>query len=151
MTHRYSPLPIEAYRLQGIPRDEIGAILDMEEAPAIWNLFWLSVPMLDFLPDAGPKWWTVYSPEPGACAALTKDVLYDEVLYRKLMMHPLAFIDWFERADHMEFGAYEALGGAAWVETVLCRAGFAADRLTAAKPPVSIQGNVLTVDFRRAA
>lgn len=147
----YSPHPMERYLLHGVKDDEVSAIMQLDRSVAVWNLFWLSVPGLDNLPGSGRRWHKVYKPVENALATIVTDVLEDEVLYRKLMMHPEQFYDWFEREDHTIFDCHEVLGGDIWVETVLTRAQAAIDRLIIQNPVVSFKDNVVKVNFRRAA
>jgi hypothetical protein len=154
--HRYSPRVIEDYRLQGVQIDEVAYILkelQSQYRDAVWNLFWLSVPDIDVLLDAGSKGPTLYTPIRDALAAVVTDVIEDEVLYRKVMMHPDAFLDWFEREpDYTIFDCYEPLGGLKWVEMVTVRADAAAKRITAELPPIVVadrRAGVMHVDFRR--
>lgn len=151
MIYRYSPRPILDYKLVGIPTDEISVILGGERREAVWNLFWLSLPTLDNVPDAGHDWWRKHSPIVGALGSIIADVTEDEVLYRKLLMHPFTFCEWFEREDHTIYDTYVALDGDAWVTSVLKRAEASAARMTVEDPPVRIQGNVITVNFRPVA
>lgn len=149
--HCYSPLPSERYRLEGMPQDEITTLREHGREDAIWNMFWLSVPSLDNIPGAGKNWTKVYTPVPGALGSIISDVSGDEPLYRKVLMHPYAFMSFFERQDHSIFDTYAQLGGQRWVDTVMERAELAGARLTLRNPAVTVDGNVLKVDFRRAA
>lgn len=151
MIYRYSPRPIIDYKLYGIKTDEVSVIMGGDRREAVWNLFWLSLPTLDTVPGAGAEWWRKHSPIVGALSSIVSDVTEDEVLYRKLMMHPFTFAEWFEREDHTIYDTYVALGGSAWPTTVLKRAEDAAARMTLEDPPVRVQGNVITVNFRRVA
>lgn len=141
--YRYSPHEISRYRLAGMPEDEITGFITADRAQAIWNLFWLSNPDLDKIPGTGRNWVSVYHPTEGAVPAIVRDVYDDEVLFRKLTLHPDQFIDWFEREFHERYDAYDVLGGDRWVVTVLERAEAAAARMTAANPPMIVQGNVI--------
>jgi hypothetical protein len=149
MIYRYSPLPIPEYNLVGAPQNEINTIMGGDRREAVWNLFWLSLPQLDTIPGSGNKWWERYQPTAGALRAVVMDVNQDEVLYRKLMLHPEAFLSWWEREDHSIFDAYDVLGGKRWAETVLRRAEETAQRFACDMPPVSIVGNVVKVNFRQ--
>lgn len=149
--YTYSPRPATDYRLKGLDSDEISVILGGSHSQALWNLFWLSLPEIDHVPDAGRNWYKFYHPVDGALAAMIRDVHNDEPLCRKLVMHPDIFIDWFDREDVSMFECYGVLSGDHWKGNVLARAELAARRLTAASPPVTIKDNVVTVDFRRSA
>lgn len=147
----YSPYPPASYKLEGIARDEVSVILDLEEHhQAVWNLFWLSTPTLDNLVKVRPPdWRQVYRPIVGALASIIRDVVEDEVLFRKLQMHPTAFLDWFEREDYSIYDSYNALGGDFWADTVMGRAELANERITLESPTVSFRNNVVKVDFGR--
>lgn len=151
VTYRYSPQPMSEYKLTGVPHDEVSVIAKSEHPEAVWNLFWLSIPALDSVPGSGHDWWRGYTPTPGILGAILADVYQDEVLYRKLMMHPEMFIQWFEREDHSIFDSYNVLGGPTWVATVLKRAELAVNRLCAEDPPIRVEGNVIRVKFPRVA
>lgn len=151
MAYVYSPFPPSSYRLVGMKMDEVTVIQDIDRSDAIWNMFWMSVPQLDHIPQAGARWSKAYSPRPRALATIVTDVNDDEVLYRKLLMHPVAFAEWWEREDHTIYDAYGVCGEADWVQTVLTRADAAARRLLAQQPRTKVNGNVIEVNFRRAA
>lgn len=149
---RFSPHPISEYSLQGMPHNETAIITRLKESLQVWNLFWLSIPSLDLIPGTGVHWYRVYSPVPGAVNAVIHDVLEDEVMFRKLGMHPDAFVGWFEREDHTMFDCYDKLGGRQWVDTVIERAEMASARLAGSipLPVISMKGNVVAVDFAAA-
>lgn len=118
----------------------------------VWNLFWLSVPALDSLPIFGkrPDWAKHYTPVEGALKAIVADAVDDdEVLRRKLQLHPQRFIEWFEREDHSIYDSYYALNGETWVSTVLARSKEAAARIDAAVV-ASRKGNIYTFKSRVA-
>jgi hypothetical protein len=117
----------------------------------VWNLFWLSHPGIDTVPEAGNNWWKTYKPLVGSLSAVIADVVEDEVLYRKLMMHPYAFKAWFEHEDHSIYDCYDILGGPAWVLNVVQRAEAAGSRMTVEDPPVRVEGNVVHVRFKKQA
>jgi len=147
----YSPFPIEAYHLTGMPQDEARVIGGIKNRLPYWNMFFLSVPALDHLPGSGADWWRQYTPVSGACPAIMEDVREDDVMIRKLVMHPDNFAEWWERQDHSIYEAYYLLGEDDWAATVLRRAKAAAVREASTHPRVQVDGNVLHVDFRRAA
>jgi hypothetical protein len=110
--------------------DEIKDIALAQRSRAIWNLFWLSIPSLDKVPGSGNNWWRKYTPVEGALVAIKSDVIEDEVLYRKLCMHPSQFFEWFGRErDHSIYNSFATMGGKPWVNLVLNRAEEAAERL----------------------
>ena len=49
--------------------------LPKEQATAVWNLLWLSVPAVDALPEHGKTaaWYRHYQPMPGAARAFAAD------------------------------------------------------------------------------
>lgn len=146
--YRYSPLPIEEYKIESIEGAcEVGQIMGLEQATAVWNLFWLSLPAVDALPVHGKKldWYRHYQPTQGACKAIVTDALADEALFRKLTMHPKTFVDFFHREDPWPYDCFEALGGDAWVQTVLVRARQAADRLDAEQATWTGMTNVVNL------
>lgn len=142
---------MESYRIKSIQHDEVSLISALPLVAATWNLFWLSTPDIDKVPTLGQDWWREYRAIPGAAAAVIRDTKEDEVLMRKLTMHPYAFSSWFEREDHSIYDCYYHLGQRKWVSRVLERAEMAGDRITKSEPAVSVQDNVLHVNFRRAA
>lgn len=144
---RYSPLPIENYFIDIPVMSSIKAISKLDLAPAVWNLMWLSHPQVDNLPGAGDNWHKVYTTPEDLQKALIRDVYDDEVLYRKLCMTPIAFLDWWRREDHTIYDAYD-VGGKDWVETVTSRAEEAAARLSKV---IEVRDNVIAVKFGRAA
>lgn len=150
--YRYSPQEIGDYFIPGMQRKcEVGAISNLALSNAIWNLFWLSVPDIDLIPQHGAKWYAHYKPTPGAAASITADVIMDEVLYRKLCMHPLTFANWFESSDQSIFDAYNIFDGRLWVDTVMTRARAASARMVAETPALVKSGNVIQAVFGRAA
>jgi hypothetical protein len=135
--------------IPSVPVCEVSEILKLPEAPAVWNLFWLSLPSLDTLPDSGASWWRGYQPQEGLLAAITADALEDEALYRKLMARPSKFLEFWERQDHSIFDTCEILGDG-WVETVARRAREADARFFDPMERRGVTGrigNVVTVDF----
>ena len=151
--YTYSEFATCDYRISTLDRCEIRMIeaLGGDAAVATWNLFWLSSPGVDYLPGAGAGWWTSYTPNPAATQAIVRDAVEDEVLFRKLLMHPLRFQQWFEdEPDHSIYDSYDALGGDDWVKTVLRRAGEAIVRIDAGLPPKR-DSNVYPGQFGRRA
>lgn len=123
------------YRLMGSQSCEVREIQKLERSLATWNFFWLSVPDIDKVPDTGENWWRHYKPAGAAFGAIVVDVIEDEVLYRKLLMHPAKFLDWFSRErDHTVYDSYDTFGERSWVNTVITRAEQAAERLVVFKP-----------------
>lgn len=151
MIYRYSPRPILDYRIPGLDQDEVTVMLGHERREALWNLFWMSHPGIDSVPEAGHNWWKGYKPVIGALSAIISDVTEDEVLYRKLMLHPFAFKQWFEREDHTIYDCYDVMNGVQWVSNVLARSELAGTRMTIEDPPVRIDGNVVHVKFKQSA
>lgn len=153
--YRYSPLPIEDYRVTSIPDCEVSQIMALEhsQSQAVWNLFWLSLPAVDALPEHGgsPDWYRHYQPTTGSCRAIVADALADEALYRKLLMHPTAFIDFFHREDPWPYECFETLGGDLWVTTVLKRAGQAEARMRQEQSTWTGFSNVYNMFGRPAA
>lgn len=130
----YSPLEITEYRITALGDCSISQVMRLPhlQSTAVWNLTWLSTPALDSLPIYGktPQWFKHYSPpELGVNLAVTSDAIEDEALFRKLLLHPRRFIDFFEREDHSIYDSYDALGGDLWVKTVLERAEMAVKRI----------------------
>lgn len=142
----YSPHPMSAYQIKSLSNCEVRVIQQNERAEAVWNLFWMSVPSLDHLPTAGFGWWKLYQPMKGALAAIIVDVMNDEVLYRKLMMPPAAFIQWFERDDHSVYESQEVFGKD-WHETVLARADDAMHRCAKQVPQVYADKNGIRIVY----
>lgn len=150
--YTYSPLPIKAYRAKGVRQSEVDTLIGDEREAAAWNLFWLSTPTIDFIPRLGANWWKSHQPMINGLAAVISDVYNDELIYRKLMMHPQSFHDWFEREeDKTLYDCYEKLGGDLWVRNVLERSHEAAERRLMLQPPITFDGNVLHVNFRKTA
>lgn len=138
----YSPLPPEVYKAETVDYCEVRSILSLEQhAIPVWNLFWLSTPGIDKMPGAGPAWFRHHQPDPKAAGAIVTDVLKDEVLLRKLSMHPSRFYEWFEREDHSIFDTYYVLGEDRWVDTVLERTARSISRL--AEDGTVREGNVI--------
>jgi hypothetical protein len=107
------------------------------------------VPSIDSLLEHGssPNYYRHYMPVADAARAVTADALNDEVLFRKLLMTPDSFINFFENEDdHSIYDCYETLGGHEWVSTVIHRAKIA--RARRAGDWGSGLGNVLRL-FRR--
>lgn len=104
----------------------------------LWNLFWLSMPTVDVLPEFGstPQWNLHYQATEKALHCLILEVETDPVLALKLAMHPARFLEWFRREDHLIYdAAYHELGGEKWVSTVIRRASEAAERMAGELPP----------------
>jgi hypothetical protein len=150
--YRYSPLTIDNYFLKGMDTNcEVGSISKLRLASPIWNLFWMSNPAIDGVVDAGVKWHKVYMPTKGLAPSLTADVMLDQVLHLKLMMHPMRFAAWFERENQRVYDAYNLLGGQAWVDTVLRRARESADLMSKSDPLLKRHGNVIEAIFAKKA
>ena len=93
--YRYSPHPIESYFIQGLEgRCEAGVISKLPKPEAVWNLFWLSTPLIDNLPGAGSNWLNVYKPTTSGLAAIVSDIIFDKCLREQLLMHPTKFAAW---------------------------------------------------------
>lgn len=127
LSNRYSPKEAVQYQITALPRCEVSSILSLQppRSVAVWNLFWLSVPAIDTLLEHGssPNYYRHYMPVADAARSVTADALNDEVLYRKLLMTPDSFLNFFENEeDHSIYDCYETLGGDDWVETVITRA-----------------------------
>ena len=139
----YSPLPRDAYVIKDLPRCAVSVTNHINRGDTIWNLMWLSYPMLDKLPGAGADWHLVYKTEPGLFPAIVTDVSLYDTLHEMLHEHPAKFAAWFAKEDHSAWAIYN-VGGSSWVATVLARAEEAAVRLAS---QVEIQGNVVRVKF----
>lgn len=154
--HRYSPLPIDAYDFIGAPRNEVDSIqrlasTDPLRSLAVWNLFWCSEPRIDLIPALGARWYEKYTPVDGLLAAVIEDVIEDEALFRKLLMHPRALADWLEWEDGSIYTC-EQLFGLSWKPGVVARANAAADRmLTEQRSVLFKDDNVVHLDFARRA
>ena len=143
MKEFYSPAPIDDYFVPTLDRCEARGITRLDEitAKAVWNLFWLSNPCIDSMPLLGQHWWKEYRPTRGLAAAVTADVMDDEALFRKLLLPPHRFVDFFEREDPTTYHTYEILGDA-WQPMVVDRAKQAAARATQGTPNLKSVGNV---------
>jgi len=145
----YSPLPKNAYKLAGLRNCEVSVIDGLPHAAETWNLFWLSTPEIDHAVGRA-DWTRFYTPVVGALASMVADVGEDPVLRAKLRMRPDKFASWFEHEDHPAlYQTYARLGGASWTRTAVRRAKEAAARLK--QKPAEQYGNVIMVDFRKAA
>ena len=139
----YSPLPVDSYIIPGLERTAVSTTKVIARGATIWNMMWLSYPMLDKIPGAGKDWHLVYKSSPELFAAIVSDVnIYDD-LHLMLHEHPAKFAAWFAKEDYSAWATY-GVGGAGWVATVLARAEEAAVRLSS---QVEIQGNVVRVKF----
>jgi hypothetical protein len=137
VVHCYSPLQPASYSyLTGAAVCEVKQMLVQPHGAQIWNLFWLSTPTIDLVPQADPgKWFEVYQPSARRTTAVVRDALDDEALLRKLAMHPTRFLEWFDSIDdHSIFDCYDALNGDDWVQTVIMRAAGAAARIGGVLP-----------------
>lgn len=127
---RYSNYPIEAYKLHGVPRDEVAVITEVLEphqrVPA-WNMMWLSAPKLDRLPGVGQHWHRHYTVTPGLLQSIVFDIADIPDLITSLTQHPLTFEQWFVRQNHTDFRTYHAAGQNVWVKTVSERCEMAAE------------------------
>lgn len=137
-----------------MPDCEVRVIKQMDAASvAAWNLFWLSTPGIDNVPNSGRNWHKGYTPRPGVLSAIVSDVTFDPVLALKLCMHPSQFLEWFERTDLSDYTTYDVLDGDPWIATVVRRARMAEERMkhevTQAFSPVR-DGNVYQIDFMRS-
>ena len=149
--YNYSPKPMGDYILQGLEsKCEVGQIQKLIKNQEVWNFFWLSLPLLDKVPGSGARWFHHYQAVTGAAVAVTTDVMLDDVLFRKLSMHPLRFATWFEREDQSIYDAYNVFGGKPWVETVLKRAHCAAYRINN-ESNVTASDNVLRFPGSKSA
>ena len=144
----YSPLSIEAYFIPGLNgKCEAGSISTLDRGTAVWNLFWMSTPGIDAIPEHGEKWFNYYRATERAASGITADVMLDETLYRKLCMHPQTFSAWFSREDHSIYDAYDLLGEQDWVDNVLQRAEAASRRLALQVPALQRHDNVYHAVF----
>lgn len=134
MTFLYSPLPIQRYHLIGLDVDEVSVVMQSGIVCPLWNLFWLSNPGLDRIPENGDRWWRVYRPDGSLLSSLIRDSFNDSVLCHKLIEHPFAFSSWFETQTHRDYVTYETHGGRRWVDLVLNRADEAATRIIKERP-----------------
>lgn len=150
----YAPYPMDHYMLAGLQGEcEVGAISKLDRAQAVFNLFWLSVPNIDVLPGCGKGWSCHYRQIEHAASTIVLDVSADEVLYRKLLMHPTRFAHWFEREDrdHSIYDIYGILGEDAWSATVINRARLSAERMAAGISALERTGNVYNFMRRKVA
>ena len=139
----YSPLPVDSYIIPGLERTAVSTTKAINRGDTIWNMMWLSYPMLDKLPGAGKDWHLVYKSEPGLFAAIVSDVsIYDD-LHLMLHEHPAKFAAWFAKEDHSAWATY-GVGGSEWVATVTERANQAAMRIAST---TRVDGNVIQVKF----
>lgn len=139
----YSPLPVDSYIIPGLERTAVSTTKVIARGATIWNMMWLSYPMLDKIPNAGKDWHLVYKSNPELFAAIVSDVsIYDD-LHFMLHQHPTKFAAWFAKEDHSAWATY-GVDGAGWVATVLARAEEAAVRLAS---NVKVEGNVVRVKF----
>lgn len=134
MVHVYSPLPINDYRLIGLEVDETLVIQKSQAPLPLWNLFWLSNPTLDIVPNLKEKWWKAYKPNTHLLSGLIRDVYTNPTLCSKLIGHPVVFSTWFEYTPHRGYHAYDVAGGQRWVDQVLIRADVAARRINSYAP-----------------
>lgn len=145
--YRYSPLPIEDYYKDMVGMSSIKAVAALDLAPAVWNMVWLSIPQIDNLPGSGADWHKVFRTPEGLQSAIVTDIYEDEVLYRKALMPPHRFLEWWKREDHTIYDAYE-IGGKEWAVTVTQRAEEATVRMSKI---LDVKDNVIAVKFGRAA
>lgn len=141
----YSPRPIGDYHLIGLETDEVNVISQTGIPGPLWNLFWLSNPGLDKIPEAGARWWRVYRPDATLLSTLIRDVYNDAALTSQVVEHPFVFLNWFEAQEHRDYLTYEAHGGRRWVDTVLQRSDEAATRIVTLSPSIKILGGKLRV------
>lgn len=139
----YSPLPRDAYILQDISTCAVSTTYKINRGDTIWNLMWLSYPMLDNLPGVGPDWHLVYKTEPGLFPAIVTDVSLYDTLHEMLHEHPAKFAAWFAKEDHSAWATF-GVGGSEWVATVTERANQAAMRIASA---TRVDSNVIQVKF----
>lgn len=141
----YSPKPIEAYFIKGRKLCPVKGVADMEQcSDETWNLYWLSEPNLDALPEFKGNWVETHHISAHKATAVTTDVLEDYHLAQALSWSPSRFLDWFCREDPTIYDCYEAFGSG-WVETVKRRAMEAAERLEQVRPEP--KSNVVRVNF----
>lgn len=139
----YSPLPRDAYVIKDLPRCTVSTTYNINRGDTIWNLMWLSYPMLDKLPGAGPDWHLVFKTEPGLFPAIVTDVSIYDTLHEMLHEHPAKFAAWFAKEDHSAWATF-GVGGSEWVATVTERANQAAIRIASA---TRVDSNVIQVKF----
>ena len=106
----YSPLPRDAYVIKDLPRCAVSVTNHINRGDTVWNLMWLSYPMLDKLPGAGPDWHLVYKTEPGLFPAIVTDVSLYDTLHEMLHEHPAKFAAWFAKEDHSAWAIYNVGG-----------------------------------------
>lgn len=142
--YTYSPYPVETYR-GVLTCTEVIDKLGPDLLTPVWNLLWLSKPVLDGLLDRAPR--VVHSLNPAVVQAIVRDVQEDPVLRWKLVMHPTRFIEWFRREDHSIYDCYDEFGGDEWVYKVLGRACEAQNRLAESAHALITEGNVTYARF----
>lgn len=150
MKEVYSPAPIDSYIIPNSKLCEVREIMNMKgHLPiAVWNLFWLSNPAIDAMPELGIEWWKSYRPTRGLAKSVVMDVMEDEALFRKLLMTPDRFIEFFEREDVTIYHTYEVLGEA-WHPMVLQRARSAASFMKRGTPNIKHAGNVVYLNWSK--
>lgn len=139
----YSPLPRDAYLIEDMPTNAVAVTKQIDRGDAVWNLMWLSYPMLDKLPGSGKDWYLGYKSDPALFGAIVADVTVYDTLNDKLNEHPAKFASWFAKEDHSAWATYK-VGGDVWVATALARAEAVAVRLAS---NIKIEGNVVSIKF----
>lgn len=148
--YRYSPHPIESYLIQGLEGHcEAGIISKLPNPGAVWNLFWLSTPQIDNIPGSGSNWLNVYKPTVNGLAAITSDIIFDEVLNRKLLMHPVKFAAWVKVKDMTDYDSF-AKYGVDWISSIVERCGESAFRIATENTQSTTPDNVISLIMFRS-
>lgn len=148
----YSPLPMSAYKLEGVDPDVTSSIAQLDLSEAVWNLFWASNwEALEKVPGSGQNWYKFYTPTQGGKRAVIDDVYNDETLFKYLSLPPQQFHDWFRDEDASIYDAYYVYGEDAWKERVLAATDFSARSERWAAPVRRREGTVVYAEFRRRA
>ena len=99
--------------IPGLERTAVSTTKVIARGATIWNMMWLSYPMLDKIPGAGSDWHLVYKSSPELFAAIVSDVnIYDD-LHLMLHEHPAKFAAWFAKEDHSAWAICN-VGGSGW-------------------------------------
>lgn len=150
LMYQYAPYTLEDCFLPSEIPDPWKAVrnrFDPTLSQAIHNFMWLAVPEMDAMNKA-EDWVSAVNGMTREVADFVSDVVEDEVLFRKLLMHPKDFHTWWQDEDHSVYDFYDQHGMDV-VNTISRRALEAAERIGGYV--VDRTDNVIKVNFKKVA
>lgn len=147
----YAPRTPDYYALPGTGQC-IFRLMHKYQDTIAWNLYWLSKPQTDLIPDDREHWQRYHQPYDGRETRAFYDALETTVLNRMtlgsiLSQPPREAIRLLRRADLAHCSFYLIAGGEAWRETLIGRLFLAARLADNRERREVADGVVVVADF----